>query len=155
MIDIIQQMLAPGLMISACGLLILGMNNKYSGVINRIRVLHDEIRHLTREIHGHDFTYQQEVRVASITDQMKLLHRRVWLVRNSVILYTLAVILFICSSIFIGIDAQFQILQFESLILLLFLAGMILVLIGGIFGIEEADLGYKIIEMELNEEKRD
>ncbi|MBK6682755.1 MAG: DUF2721 domain-containing protein [Ignavibacteriales bacterium] len=35
--SLIQAMLAPGIMISACGLLILGMNNKYSLVVNRIR----------------------------------------------------------------------------------------------------------------------
>ncbi|MBK8662785.1 MAG: DUF2721 domain-containing protein [Ignavibacteriales bacterium] len=39
---LIQAMLAPGIMISACGLLILGMNNKYSLVVNRIRTLNEE-----------------------------------------------------------------------------------------------------------------
>ncbi len=41
---LIQIMLAPGLMISACGLLLLGMNNKYSLVVNRIRLLNEERR---------------------------------------------------------------------------------------------------------------
>ncbi|MBK7267803.1 MAG: DUF2721 domain-containing protein [Ignavibacteriales bacterium] len=40
--SLIQAMLAPGIMISACGLLILGMNNKYSLVVNRIRTLNEE-----------------------------------------------------------------------------------------------------------------
>ena len=38
---LIQGMLAPGLMISACGLLLLGINNKYSLVVNRIRLLNE------------------------------------------------------------------------------------------------------------------
>ncbi|MBK8662836.1 MAG: DUF2721 domain-containing protein [Ignavibacteriales bacterium] len=42
--SLIQAMLAPGIMISACGLLILGMNNKYSLVVNRIRTLNEEKR---------------------------------------------------------------------------------------------------------------
>jgi hypothetical protein len=41
-VDLIQAMLAPGIMISACGLLLLGTNNKYSLVVNRIRVLEEE-----------------------------------------------------------------------------------------------------------------
>ncbi|HEX9739900.1 MAG TPA: DUF2721 domain-containing protein [Ignavibacteriaceae bacterium] len=40
--EVIQLMLAPGIMISACGLLLLGMNNKYSLVVNRIRILNEE-----------------------------------------------------------------------------------------------------------------
>ena len=48
-VQIIQAMLAPGLMISACGLLVLGMNNKYSIVVNRIRLLNEERRKLKRE----------------------------------------------------------------------------------------------------------
>ena len=43
-VQLIQGMLAPGLMISACGLLLLGMNNKYSLVVNRIRLLNEEKR---------------------------------------------------------------------------------------------------------------
>jgi len=43
-VEVIQLMLAPGLMISACGLLLLGVNNKYSLVVNRIRLLNDEKR---------------------------------------------------------------------------------------------------------------
>ena len=45
-IEVIQLMLAPGIMISACGLLILGINNKYSMVVNRIRLLNEERRRI-------------------------------------------------------------------------------------------------------------
>ena len=45
-VQLIQGMLAPGLMISACGLLLLGMNNKYSLVVNRIRLLTEEKRRI-------------------------------------------------------------------------------------------------------------
>jgi hypothetical protein len=39
-------MLAPGIMISVCWLLIPGMNNKYSLKVNRIRPLNEEKRRL-------------------------------------------------------------------------------------------------------------
>ncbi len=51
-VQLIQGMLAPGLMISACGLLLLGMNNKYSLVVNRIRLLNEEKRKIFH--HGKD-----------------------------------------------------------------------------------------------------
>jgi len=40
----IQLMLAPAVMISACGLLLLGINNKHSSITNRIRLLNEERR---------------------------------------------------------------------------------------------------------------
>ena len=45
-VGLIQGMLAPGLMISACGLLLLGMNSKYSLVVNRIRLLNEDVAEL-------------------------------------------------------------------------------------------------------------
>jgi len=43
-VNLIQSMLAPGVMINASGLLLLGMNNKYSAVVSRIRLLNEEKR---------------------------------------------------------------------------------------------------------------
>jgi len=45
-IQIIQAMLAPEVMVSACGLLLPGMNCRYSIIINRIRLLKQEGRRL-------------------------------------------------------------------------------------------------------------
>ncbi len=45
-IQIIRAMLAPGVMVSACGLLLLGMNSRYSLIVNRIRLLTQEGRQL-------------------------------------------------------------------------------------------------------------
>ena len=41
-IQIIQLILAPAVMINACGLLLLATSSKYSSVLNRIRLLNDE-----------------------------------------------------------------------------------------------------------------
>ncbi len=42
----ISDMLAPAVMLSACGLFLLGLQNKYSNIINRIRELNEEKREL-------------------------------------------------------------------------------------------------------------
>ena len=81
-VEIIQLMLAPGIMISACGLLLLGMNNKYSLVVNRIRLLNEERRkaiHKTTD--DKNFNYQESQRLQSISMQISKLVYRVGLIQ--------------------------------------------------------------------------
>jgi len=130
--EVIQLMLAPGIMISACGLLLLGMNNKYSLVVNRIRILNEEKRRFINKA-DEEFSYEENIRLESISRQLSELTYRVKLVRNAVFFYTAAVALFVLTSLFIGIQylGDFQKLNF--LITTLFLAGMLAVLAGVAF----------------------
>ena len=133
-VEIIQLMLAPGLMISACGLLLLGMNNKYSLVVNRIRLLNEERRRAIRKsTEEKDFNYQETQRLESISMQISSLVFRVKLVRNAVLSYTIAVALFVLTSLLIGFGFLLEITKLNSFITLLFLLGMISVLCGVIF----------------------
>ena len=45
-IQAIQLMLAPAVMINGCGLLLLSISNKFSSVVNRVRLLNEERRKL-------------------------------------------------------------------------------------------------------------
>jgi len=83
-VEVIQLMLAPGLMISACGLLLLGMNNKYSIVVNRIRVLNDEKRKILMQSENSETELADNVRLESITKQLEKLIYRVKLVKRAV-----------------------------------------------------------------------
>src|SRR3972149_7003439 len=103
-VEVIQLMLAPGLMISACGLLLLGMNNKYSLVVNRIRILNEEKRRFVNKAAEKDFSYEENVRLESISRQLSALTYRVMLVRNAVFSYTIAVALFVITSLLIGLQ---------------------------------------------------
>ncbi len=89
-VQLIQGMLAPGLMISACGLLLLGMNNKYSLVVNRIRLLNEEKRKI---IHQEKIEEIDSNRLSNIELQISHLIERISLVRNAVFSYSLAVAL--------------------------------------------------------------
>jgi len=149
-VEIIQLMLAPGIMISACGLLLLGMNNKYSLVVNRIRLLNEERRkaiHKTTE--DKTFNYQETQRLESISMQITSLVYRVKLVRNAVLCYTVAVALFVLTSLSIGFGFLFEITRLNSFITPLFLLGMISVLCGVIFAAYETYKGYEIINFEV------
>ena len=149
-VEIIQLMLAPGLMISACGLLLLGMNNKYSLVVNRIRLLNEERRRAIRKTtEEKDFNYQETQRLESISMQIASLVFRVKLVRNAVLSYTIAVALFVLTSLSIGFGFLLEITKMNSFITLLFLLGMVSVLCGVIFAAYETYKGYEIVNFEV------
>jgi hypothetical protein len=148
-IEIIQLMLAPGLMISACGLLILSMNNKYSLVVNRIRLLNEERRKSLLKAAGKEFNYEENLRIESISRQLKELATRVRLVRNAVLCYTIAVALFVVTSLLIGVQSLLVPDKLTWLITLLFLLGMISVLAGVIYAAYESVKGYEIIQLEV------
>ncbi|HEX2961135.1 MAG TPA: DUF2721 domain-containing protein [Ignavibacteriales bacterium] len=147
--QIIQLMLAPAVMINACGLLILGINNKYSLVVNRIRLLNEEKRHLALKTGGRDFTYEENIRLESIAHQLRELVFRVKLVRNAVLSYTAAVALFVMTSLLIAIDFFNQTLHLQGLIIAAFVIGMIVVVVGIAFAFFETKKGYDIVQYEV------
>jgi hypothetical protein len=152
-VQIIQLMLAPGIMISACGLLLLGMNNKYSLVVNRIRTLNEERRRALHKMGENEFTLQENVRFESITKQLERLTFRVGLVRNAVLSYTIAVALFVLTSLLIGIGYLFDMTRLNSSITVLFLLGMASVLFGVLFAAYETYKGYEIVKYEVESEE--
>ncbi|GIK22614.1 MAG: DUF2721 domain-containing protein [Ignavibacteriales bacterium] len=148
-VEIIQLMLAPGIMISACGLLLLGMNNKYSLVVNRIRLLNEERRKTLHKSDDTDFMPYENLRLESISVQISKLVYRVSIVRNAVLCYTIAVALFVLTSLSIGIGFLFDITKLNSLITVEFLLGMLSVLFGVIFAAYETYKGYEIVNYEV------
>src|SRR5690606_28287642 len=148
-VEIIQLMLAPGIMISACGLLLLGMNNKYSLVVNRIRLLNEERRKTVHKTDSNEFKYHENVRLESISLQISKLVYRVGLVRNAVLCYTVAVALFVLTFLSIRIGFLFDITKLSSLITFEFMLGMVSVLCGVIFAAYETYKGYEIVNFEV------
>jgi sterol desaturase/sphingolipid hydroxylase (fatty acid hydroxylase superfamily) len=145
---LIQTMLAPGIMISACGLLLLGMNNKYSLVVNRIRLLNEERRKLRyEELEKTD----RKKRHRSIDTQIEKLSYRVVMVRNAVFAYSLAVAFFIIASVLIGINQLSGDSNLGWTVIIIFLVGMLFVFAGVVFAAIETWKGYKIVEIEIKD----
>ena len=147
-VHLIQGMLAPGLMISACGLLLLGMNNKYSLVVNRIRLLNEEKR---KVFHQENIDENDSNRLSNIELQISHLIERISLVRNAVFSYSLAVALFIVSSVLIGLTINSSTSTFDWLIVAFFYAGMLAVFVGVVFAAIEVWKGYRIVKIEISE----
>jgi hypothetical protein len=147
-VQLIQGMLAPGLMISACGLLLLGMNNKYSLVVNRIRLLNEEKRKIFHQLNIDEIDSN---RLSNIELQISHLIGRISLVRNAVFSYSLAVALFIVSSVLIGLTIKKNTPGFDWLIVAFFYAGMFAVFVGIVFAAIEVWKGYRIVKIEISE----
>jgi hypothetical protein len=147
-VQLIQAMLAPGIMISACGLLLLGMNNKYSLIVNRIRLLKDEKRKLYGKTEAEDMGNN---RISNIELQISHLIHRISMVRNAVFSYSIAIALFIVSCILIGVKTNTALGGFYWIILAFFYAGMLAVLTGIIFAAIEVWKGYRIVRIEISE----
>ena len=141
-------MLAPGIMISACGLLLLGMNNKYSLVVNRIRLLNDERRRLRTE---EEVKTNKKRRHKSIEVQISKLNYRIFLIRNAVFSYSLAVAFFIISSLLIGLHQINSLHSLNWFVIGVFLLGMLFVFSGIIFAAIEVWKGYKIVQIEIKD----
>ena len=139
-IEIIKGMLAPGIMISACGLLLLGMNNKYSLVVNRIRTLNNEFR-LTHKI--------EKERHDCILMQLPLLVERMKMIRNAVWLYTIGIAMFIFSIFSIGFYLLYSnAIIYQIISISIFVIALISVLIGVFYAAKEVRLGFKILKIE-------
>jgi len=148
-IQIIQLMLAPAVMISACGLLLLSINNKYSLVVNRIRLLNDEKRKLLITVGDSMPSTEDNVRLESIANQIQFLVIRSRLVKNSVLSFITGIALFVLTSLFIGILSFIAISQMNYLIIISFLLGMVAGFIGTVFMGLETKKGFEIILFEV------
>lgn len=147
----IQVMLTPAIMISACGLLILGMNNKYSLVMNRVRTLGQERRALRAKV---DLQADETARLASIDRQLKRLEVRLYLDRNTVLAYSLAVAFFVLDSLALGLHISFETADLLTPAALgFFLLGMLSVFVGVVFALREAWYGYGIVIMDVEDEQ--
>jgi hypothetical protein len=150
-VEIIQSMLAPGIMISACGLLLLGMNSKYSLVVTRIRALDEEKRKLKLLADVNKITKDQEKRLNSISTQIGKFSYRIRMVRNAVIYYSIAVAFFILTCLTIGLHFIIKNIDLTGIVLLLFLVGMLSVFAGIMFACREVLKGYQIALIEIKE----
>ncbi len=153
-IQAIQAMLAPAVGISAVGLLLLGLNNRYSAIINRIRLLNDEKRKYHKQIADNvELSYTDNSRFMSVINQGKELLIRSRLVRNAILSLQTSVGLFVLASAAIGVNLFTTSEALRAVPLMLFVIGMFSVFVGVVFSGREVYRSYKIILIEANAEE--
>ena len=148
-IQAIQAILAPAVGISAVGLLLLGLSNRYSAIISRIRALNDERRRFSRQIADQqELSYTDNARFMNIRRQTDELLRRSRTVRNAILAMQAAIALFILTSFGIGLSLVLG-KEFDAVIpLVIFLVGMLAVFVGITFSGMDVYRSFRIVLME-------
>ncbi len=138
-ITLINMSLAPLLLISATGLLILGLGNRFGRIIDRLREFSKEVREGDVD----------ENRKKVILKQKKVLIRRGYLCRNAMVYYHLTVMFTSLSSIFIFITFLWDALQYIAM--LTFVVAVITLIMGSIYAAFEITLSYEAVKREAQE----
>ena len=141
LLNLVQSMVTPAVMISACGLLLLSISNKLGRIVDRTRELNSEDRGLANDI--------EAVRRLSIRNQIDILLRRALLLRNACGLLYLAVAVFALTSLCVGLSNLAT--AFEVLMLVLFVIGLATVVWAGILAYLEIRLSHHAITEEIKE----
>lgn len=150
----IQAVLAPALGISAVGLLLLALNNRYSAIVNRIRLLNDEKRRFHKLLADNvQLNYTENARYQSIRNQMEGLLMRSRLIRNAIIWLQIAIGLFVLTSVAIGMSLFVAAAALASSTLVIFVCGMVCVLVGIVFAAIEIARSFRIVLIEVNAEE--
>jgi hypothetical protein len=117
--------------------MLLGLGNRYGRVIDRIRGFASEWRELKKAGGNTE-------RLRTLEVQLRDLFRRGTLLRNAVLLFYVAIFLFVVCSFVIPLTAT-------PLPLWIFCAGMACVLTGTLFALRETLLSFRLIRLEVAE----
>jgi hypothetical protein len=141
LLQLIQAMVAPAVMISACGLLLLSLTNKLGRVIDRIRELNAEDRSAGPT--------GDPVRRLSVRAQIDSMVRRAVLLRRASGLLFLGVTAFVFTSLCVFLTYFADV--FDYLMLISFLIGLIFVVAAGIFAYWEMRVSHQVVTEEIKE----
>ena len=140
----IQYVLAPAIMISSSALLLLGFQTKFSNLAGRFRSLNHELRELKK---GSLKDPWQTERLASLTLQVKYLLSRATHVKNAVLLAYGAILSFLLTSLLIFLNGRGA-AAFSSCILASFVTGLVLEFVAVFIVMIEVALAFKVVKIE-------
>jgi polyferredoxin len=140
----IQYILAPAFMISSAALLLLGFQNKFSALADRLRVLNHERQQLWQKP---DRTPVEETRFRNLKDQVEHLFRRASLVKSAIFLTYGSIVFFTGTSLLIlfGMHAS---RPAHVLIMATFATGLFFIFATAIIMLLESRLIYRVLVLE-------
>ena len=140
----IQYVLSPAVMVSSSALLLLGFQNKFSNLASRFRALNHEKRVLSQKDRR---DASEEDRLINLNSQIHNLMRRASYVKNAIVLTYLAIVSFAGTSVLIFLNI-YSLFQLTHLMIIWFLLGLLLIFVSAILMILETNLFYKVISLE-------
>jgi hypothetical protein len=150
--EIIQFILAPVVLITACGLLLNSLGSRYAAVTNRLRGLGHERFELLQKPHQNDldFDFQQE-RIRQIESQVPPLLCHHQALHCSIFRIYIAIALFLSSMFVLAGAAIIGWRVLESLALLVFLAGVGFLFVSIVLVAIDFRQSHKVAESEVRE----
>ena len=140
----IQYILAPAIMISSSALLLLGFQNKFSNLADRFRGLNQEKRRLFQKA---DRTPEEERHLSNLSGQIEYLFRRASHVKNAILLTYGAVVFFTGTSILILFNIYF-VRQLYPYIIVTAAIGLSLLFLTALIMLAEARLIFRVLALE-------
>jgi len=134
MLRIIQTLVAPVVMISACGLLALAFYNRLAAIVGRARAFAHERYETRRQLRDGDDPDLAE-RLNTLEEQVGLILRRARLIRAALYCLLVTVLLMLGCSLCLGMSLL--VMYFQSIALFCFLAGVGAMMGGIVFAMLE------------------
>lgn len=136
----IQYSLAPGVMISSSALFLLSLQNRFSNLFSRFRVLNHERRVLEK-------SGSEKERLHNLIEQLDRLILRTGCVKSAILCLYLAVASFVGTVLSLFLE-HFSRLPAAGIAATAFLSGVLLILVAVIFMIREITLASHILLLE-------
>jgi hypothetical protein len=146
-VQTIQAILAPAVLISACGLLLLSMQNKYGRINDRIRALLRE----RLELLAHTDKPFAQIRLDAIDHQLPDLLRRNRIQHDAVLALFWGVLLFVLDLFALGLGFFVLPTLGGGLALVCFFAGLALMLYAMLLAAREIRISHRAVTLEANE----
>ncbi len=156
--------LAPSAIFISVGLLLAGLQMKYTAILSDVRKLNaerrDECERRLRQSAGHDDCREDGVdaddgerdrkRLLSIRAQMTSLLGRAWLVRCSLIWLYASVLLCLLASLGVGAAAM-GVRGLTPVVVALFAGGFLAILVGLAYALQEARQSFSVVAAEVQD----
>ena len=143
--QLIVQMVSPAVMVSACGLMLLSLGNKYARVVDRIRNFAAELRALRKL--GPNITAVDRHRLEILAVQIPDLFRRGRLMRNAVLFFYVAISFFVICSFLLPVTKSWVPLA-------AFCLGMASVFVAVLLAGRETLLSFRLLNLEVPPDER-
>lgn len=146
-VQTIQSVIAPTVMISGFTLIQNAILVRYSGVGDRLRALVRERIDLLEKYDTSEAIYADVLQV--IDQQLIVLSRRYRLIQNTALLLYAAIACFLLAMFAIALAKEFQTMIFSYAAFLLFLMGTAILLVGVFLSALEVQISHKAVRSEV------
>lgn len=147
-LTVLTAMITPAVLISACGTLILSTSTRLGRVVDRVRALSDSFEELTRS----DEVQREliEERRAVIFNQLDKLTSRARVLQRCMIVFYIAVGVFVSTSVAIGVSAALGGSEYGWLPVTMGILGALFLFYGSVLLIFEAQLAGSTLNAEMD-----